>query len=340
MTMICVCASIAMAQEHPTGGFASQGGAAAAQSGGDPAAADNYGYKDNEVAENQGVVAYWYAHGYRNAFGSFPATWADVVSAGLPLRKFVSPHNGDEIDFDDGSLDFDGDMMYKAGSWDVEVHVKTSSGVTVIPGVLSGRTGPFYGCQTGWGCYACCDVTVYKCEYWHCLGPQDAVCKIVQWIMWRSFETYECLYGTRPCDDTVWIASGLAPIDANWKEYAPFMDIEYVWRKCTLRKAYVNCCSVCVRGASPCGRCAGVSGYAGCTAKSRCGKCGRCAKGISACAKCGSSPCSCSGAKAKCGKCGVSPCSCGAKAKCGQCGFNPCRCGKAKCGRVGCGACR
>src|SRR5688572_15952098 len=72
--------------------------------GGDAA----FGYDSDQVAINQGAVVYWYAHGYANAWAGYPAVWSDLEAKGLPLRKFFSPHTGQEINLDDGSLDFNG----------------------------------------------------------------------------------------------------------------------------------------------------------------------------------------------------------------------------------------
>jgi len=259
---------------------------------------DSYGFNADDVAVNQGAVAYWYAHGYANAFGGFPAKWADLTAKGLPLRKFQSPHTGDDIDFDDGSLDFDGDMTYKSTGCDVEIQVKTTQGVVTLPGTLSSVSlCPNQGCSPYNRCGSCrtkcCDVTICGWESWGCMSDQDAVCKIIGWMMWRSFETYECRYGSRPCDDMVWIASGFAPIDKNWKELAPFMDIEYIWGKCALKKAKVHCCQPCVAQCQPkCNTCNTCQ-------QPKCNTCGKCHK-CGGTAPCGTSPCT-SGSCSRCG---------------------------------------
>ncbi len=54
--------------------------AAADEASAKPAAMLN-GSNSDDIAVNQGVVAYWYAHGFANAFGSLPAKWADLEAA-------------------------------------------------------------------------------------------------------------------------------------------------------------------------------------------------------------------------------------------------------------------
>jgi hypothetical protein len=83
---------------------------------------------------NQATVAYWYAHGYSAAFGNTPKDFAEMTSHGLPYRNFTSPHTGDAINPDDGSLDFDGDMTYSVEGGDPVITVKTSKGDMTIPG--------------------------------------------------------------------------------------------------------------------------------------------------------------------------------------------------------------
>jgi len=306
---------------------AAQAAAADKCNGNGAPAANAYGFTMDEIAVNQGVVAYWYAHGYANAFGCFPNTWAEVQSRGMPLRTFVSPHTGEVIDLDDGSLDFEGDMVYvPCACWDVQVRVLTSAGEVCLPAVLMGHPlpnsccytcnpcdpcnpcgscntcAPYNTCTTcntcdpcgcDWcdpcdpctpcnydpccapcntcaspcdpcmtccapccPCPTCCDIRICDCECWCICSPQEAVCEITQWMMWRSFETFECLYDRRPCDDLEWVASGIAPIDRNYKEYAPFMDIEYIYKNkcccCYLKKAYVHCCYPCMPCCQPC----------------------------------------------------------------------------------------
>lgn len=239
-----------------------------------------YGYSADEVAVNQGAVVYWYAHGFANAYGHYPMNWAELQSVGLPLRKFVSPHTGQEINFDDGMLDFDGDMVYMYGVGDVQVHIQTTGGVVVLPGILEGQAKcSANACQPVTCNYTCCDITICGFDCWDCCGDQ-CICEIIQWMLWRSFETYECRYGTRPCDDVVWIASGMAPIDADWRLYFSGMDIEYVWGNCVLKKAYVHCCEPCTPcrdnpctqcAPQRCNECVTTVPTGGCTT----GKCGR-----------------------------------------------------------------
>ena len=316
---------------------------------------DSYGYTADDVAVNSGAVLYWYAHGYANAWGNFPATFADLVDKGLPLRTFNSAHTGDAIDPDDGSLDFDGDIMYVAGDgcYDVEVHVQTSNGVVNV-GVdsltgtsdISGQFGP---CCCKDLCGGCCTITICDRECWDVCDNTEAACRIVQWMMWKSFELHECLYGARPGSESAFYASGLAPVDANYKEYVPTMTIEYVVKGgcdcCYVKKAYVECCGPC----NVCGPC-GTKSACGCKDKcgSKCGgKCGCSAPKCGCKSKCGDK-CGCS--KPKCGsKCGGCD-KCGVKSKCGsKCG-DKCGCSKPKCGckdncggkcksKCGCGKC-
>ena len=229
-----------------------------------PAGVNAYGYTFDDVAVNQGVVLYWYAHGYANCYGGFPESFAAMVEKGMPLRTFVSPHTGDAIDPDDGSLDFDGDMMYAPGDcWDVEVHVQTSAGVVKLPKVLSANTEHVLMqfdpcCAPCYLCGDCCDITICCWDCWKIdpCDPNDAICKVVQWMMWKSFELHECLFDTRPVSEVAWIASGLAPVDQNYKEYVPTMDIEYIYKgDCCcqiLKKAYVHCCTPCKPCCEPC----------------------------------------------------------------------------------------
>ncbi|MEZ5337988.1 MAG: hypothetical protein R3F46_06945 [bacterium] len=345
-------------------------------------AGDAFGYTADDVAVNSGAVLYWYAHGYANAWGDFPASFAAMVDKGLPLRTFNSAHTGDAIDPDDGSLDFDGDIMYVPGDGcgDVQVHVQTSHGVVNIPmdnlvatSDISGQFGPC--CDMA--CPGCCNIAICDHECWNLCDNTDAACKIVQWIMWRSFETHECMYGKRPASEAAFYASGLAPVDANYKEYVPTMTIEYVVKGgcdcCYIKKAYVECCAPCVP-CSPCAKttcgskCGGCGGCdkpkCGCSkpkcgCKSKCGsKCGgcnkcetksacgckdKCANKCNKCNKCESKcgckdKCGCS--KPKCGGCDKPKCGC-SKPKCG-CGKEKCGCSKPKCGckdKCGCGKC-
>jgi len=222
-----------------------------------PSAVTQHGYNADEVAVNQGVVAYWYAHGYANMYCCFPQSWAQLQSAGLPLRGFVSPHNGQAINFDDGSLDFAGDMTYSVGVGDVMIMVQTTTGVVSLPGVLAGQQK----CTSNACCpttctYNWCDISICGFDCWNCGNTQACICEMIQWMLFRSFETYECRYGTRPCNEQVWMASGLAPIGPNWKQMAPFMNINYVRADCYVKKAKVECCVTCTPceiGPSKCG---------------------------------------------------------------------------------------
>lgn len=214
--------------------------------------ASPYEYTADEIAENQGVVAYWYAWGYSHAFGQFPEKFAELSGHGLPLRDFFSPHTGNAVNFDDGTLDFDGDMLYAVNGGYPEIQIQTTTGMVVLPGILS-RTNE---CLE----LFCCEVTICKSECWETCDDEDAACRILQWMMWKSFELHECRYGYRPVDETAWVASGLAPIDLNWRARAPYMEIELIYGKCSLNKAYVSCCSLtpkCKPCASikPCGNC-------------------------------------------------------------------------------------
>jgi hypothetical protein len=294
-------------------------------------------YTADAIAENQGAVAYWYAWGFKYAFGHFPAEFAELQDHGLPLRSFNSPHTGDVIDFDDGSLDFDGDMLYSVNGSGVEIQIQTGSGVTVLPGTLSltnicGET-------------SCCEILICKEEFWNICDDQAAACKILQWMMWKSFETHECRYGYRPVDEQAWIASGFAPIDANWKELAPYMEIELIYGKCELKKAKVTCCATspscdpCAKGIScdkgdkckqkTCSSCKPVCADK-CGAKTECNKCGpvktecnKCEKAKPVCAPKCESKCETKCADRsidKCNNCKQKTCSsCKPKAKCGTC---------------------
>ena len=311
-------------------------------------AGDAYGYTADDVAVNSGAVLYWYAHGYANAWGNFPDSFAAMVDKGLPLRTFNSAHTGDAIDPDDGSLDFDGDITYMAGDGcgDVSIQVQTSAGVVNLPGDyitansdISGQYGPC--CPMG--CGTCIDITICGTECWNLCDNTDAACKIVQWIMWRSFEAHEKLYGKRPASESAFYASGLAPVDANYKEYVPTMTIEYVVKGgcdcCYIKKAFVECCAPCVP-CSPCAKsaCGSKCGSCGGCDKPKCGcskpKCGCKSKCGSSCDKCGTkSACGCKDKCAnKCNKCGKCDTKCGCKDKCG-CAKPACgKCGQDKCG--------
>jgi hypothetical protein len=313
-------------------------------------AANAYGFNLDDIAVNQGVVAYWYAHGFANAFGSLPAKWADLEARKLPLRKFESPHTGEAINFDDGTLDFDGDMTYSSTGCDAQIQVQTTAGVVTLPGMLQSTWNCPQRCNPCNPCGSCasrcpkyCDVSICGWDNWGCMCPDEAVCKIIQWMMWKSFETYECRYGCRPADEMMWYASGFAPVDKNWKELAPQMYIEFIYHKCSLIKAKVHCCSPCkTKCGSPC-----QSKCNSCSQQS-CGNCGK--------PSCNSCKSKCS--KPSCGSCGKSDCGgkckskCG-KPKCGSCGKSDCsgNCGRSnsdkckpsggcdRCGGGGCNKC-
>lgn len=318
----------ALAEEDATAQATGEVIAQAAEPAADPAA-NAYGFSLDDIAVNQGVVAYWYAHGFANAFGSLPAKWADLVARKLPLRKFESPHTGEPVDFDDGTLDFDGDMTYSLAGCDAKIQVQTTAGVVTLPSMLQSSWNCPQRCNPCNPCGSCaircpkyCDIAICKDECWGCMCPDEAVCKIIQWMMWKSFETYECRYGCRPADEMMWYASGFAPVDKNWKELAPQMYIEFIYHKCSLVKAKVQCCSPChTKCGSPC--------------KSKCNSCAK-----PACGNCGKQSCN-SCAKPSCGNCGKSDCGkcktkC-AKPSCGKCGETKCG---GKCGRDNCDKCR
>jgi len=333
-------------------------------------APDAYGYNADDVAVGQGVVLYWYAHGYANAYGNFPATFADMVAKGLPLRKFMSPHTGAEIMPDDGTLDFDGDMTYKtAECGDVTVMVQTTKGVITLPGTITASSdiSVQFGPCCPVRCGTCIDITICEIECWNLCDASDAACKIVQWIMWKSFETHQALYGMRPADEAAWMASGLAPIDKNYKEYVPTMDIEYIYSKgdcCFLKKAKVNCCSPCAvvspcksvcKPEAPCGKCNKCESKSKCNTcetKSKCNSCDKCAQ--KTCSKCKpENPCG--KCKSKCNTCQTKPKCDTCKPKCNSCDKcaqktcskckpeNPCGKCKSKCNscetKPGCSKC-
>jgi len=290
-----------------------------------------YGYTLDDVAVNQGIVLYWYAHGYANCFGCPPQTFAQMVEKGLPLRKFMSPHNGDVIDPDDGSLDFDGDITYSPGSCgDVQVQVQTSTGVVTLPGVVCGHSDvsvQFDPCCCIYPCNGSVCIGIDKYECWNVCDGSDCACKIAQWMMWKSFETHKALYGMWPADELAWYASGLAVVDKNYKEYVPTMNIEFIYKDlrgcCYLKKAYVTCCAPCVPR-SPC-------------AKPACSPCNPCKTKCNNCAK----PCEskCNPCKPKCDPC--NPC----KTKCNNCAkpcenkCNPCHPQMAPVAKSSCNTC-
>lgn len=285
------------------------------------ATANAYGYTYDDVAVNQGIVLYWYAHGYANCWGCLPQSFAEMVGKGLPLRKFMSPHTGEEINPDDGSLDFDGDMiMVPAQCGDIEVQVQTSKGVVKLPGYVSAESN--ISAQFDPCCYqclypGCAYIAICDYECWDVCDDAGCACKVVEWMMWKSFEIHEVLFGSRPAGELAWYASGIAPIDKNYKEYVPTMDIEFIIKGkcgcCILKKAYVTCCAPC-KPCSPCSPCEPVC-------KPKCDPCNPCAKKCNTCVK----PCEtkCNPCKPKC----EPQCKPACKPKCDPC--NPC---EKKCG--------
>lgn len=216
------------------------------------APAPEYGYSADEIAENQGVVAYWYAWGFSYAYGHFPASFAELKEHGLPLRGFFSPHTETEIDFDDESLDFNGDMTYALINNSPQIRIQTTNGIVALPGTLT-RTDDC-------GETFCCDIGITKNECWKVCDDNHAACAILQWMMWKSFETHQCRYGYRPVDEAAWMASGFSPIEADWRTRYPFMTIKLYYGKCELKKARVTCCAPCptcepCAVAKPCGQC-------------------------------------------------------------------------------------
>jgi hypothetical protein len=280
--------------------------------------ADAYGYTADDVAVNQGVVLYWYAVGYARCFGCFPKTYAEMVEKGMPLRTFMSPHTGDAIDFDDGSLDYDGDITYVSdGCWP-DIQVQTTGGVITLPGAVWGNSDvsvQFDPCCCLCLVNGCEDITICDIGCWDYCSPEDCICEVVQWMMWRSFELHEVLYGIRPANELAWYASGLAPVDKNYKEYMPDMCIEFIYKgKCYcdyLKKAYVTCCKPCCDPCDPCDPC-----------KPKCDPCKPCCDPCKPCCEfktCTPKPCKpkCDPCKPKCDPCKpkCDPC----KPKCDPC---------------------
>jgi hypothetical protein len=285
----CSAAAAAVYTEDPSGVTSGEG---------------SFGYSPDEVAVNQGAVIYWYAKGYASAWGDYPVAFGDLTAKNLPLRKFYSPHTGQEIMLDDGTLDFDGDMTYRVGVGDVEVQVQTGNGVVTLPGSIEGQAK----CKANTGCptcckYAHCDITICGFDCWKCSYDQECICMLTQWILNKSFDLYKCRYGTLPCDEAVWMASGLAPIDRNWRNLQPDMDIQYVMGSCYIKRAKVVCCPPVVKCMS-CDKCGGK----GCNTCGSSGKCTTCVKPAK-CDKCGGKGCTtcnkCSACKGKgCDRCG------------------------------------
>ncbi len=278
--------------------------------------ANNYGYTADDIAENQGAVAYWYAWGYKYAFGGFPVTFDAMKTHGLPLRGFKSPHTGDEIYFDDGSLDFDGDMNYAVTGTDVQIRIQTTRGVVVLPGTLTSTDE----C----GIAHCCEIKICKDACWKTCDDNHAAGKILQWMMWKSFETHECRYGSRPLNEQAWIASGFAPLGASWRTQYPYLSIRFISNSCELIKAHVKVCTPCPTCqpcvvAKPCGECDTCKPKCETPCKSKCeNKCSPCqpvAKPFDKCNSCKQEPCA--AAKPKCDSCDKCRPKC--KNKCGQC---------------------
>jgi hypothetical protein len=293
------------------------------------------------AAVNQGVVAYWYAHAYANLNGGFPEKFADLAKVGLPLRKWVSPHTGETIDPDDGKLDFLGDFTFTTGCNDVTIKVSTSAGEVSLPGTLQGSDG----CNG-----TCCDITICGFECWKACGNEQ-VCQAIQWILWKSFKLYDCLYQCCPADEMEWMASGLAPFDKNWKELAPFMDVCYFYGDCCLKKAKVRCCDPCNScSTTKCGSCNKCGSNKSCGSCNKCeSKCNSCAKpscggckSVSKCGGCAKPSCN-SCAKPSCGGCKKSSCGSCVKPSCGGCAKSSCKsCAKPSCGgcaKPSCGSC-
>lgn len=264
------------------------------------APASAYGYTADEIAENQGAVAYWYAWGYKYAFGQLPASFAQMKEHGLPLRGFFSPHTQTEINFDDGSLDFDGDMTYSITGASPVIRIQTTKGVVVLPGTLT-RTDEC-------GIAHCCDISICQDACWKVCDDNHAACAIVQWMMWKSFETHQCRYGYRPADEQAWMASGFSPIEPDWRTRYPYMNIKLIYGKCELKKARVTCCAPCptctpCAVAKPCGQCDKCKPKCDTGCKPKCeSKCNTCAVvpvARPACGKCQ--------AKSKCNTCAKAP---------------------------------
>lgn len=335
----CCCTAKAFAGEGAMSGMSDSSDMAAP-------AADAYGYNPDDQALNQAVVVYWLAHGYANAFGNFPANYAELAASGIVLREFKSPFNGEAIDPDDGSLDFDGDMTYSAGDGcsDVSISVQTSGGPVMVPGSMtatsdiSGQYGP---CCCPNLCGGCCDPTICGTECWNLCPGEEATCKIIQWILWKSFELHKCLYGAWPANEQAWMASGLAPVASNYKEMAPNMDIEFVYTGgdcCMVKKAKVHCCPVCnscnkCDSCNKCNKC--ESGCKKCEKSCGCDKCGT---KSSSCDKCGTKTstcekgCGCDKCKSKCNSCNK----CATKSSCDKCGTKSNKCEKG----CGCDKCK
>jgi hypothetical protein len=310
-----------------------------------PASPNAYGYTFDDVAVNQGIVLYWYAHACKMCSGSFPETWAAMVEKGA-LRTFTSPQTGEAIDPDDGNLDFDGDMTYKtAECGDVTIEVKTSKGVVTLPGVVMAESD--ISVQWGPCCQqclwpSCIDISICGDPCWGMCCKEESLCKAIDWMMWRSFETHQTLFGSRPADELAWYASGLAPVDKNWKELAPYMDIEFVYKgDCTckiLKKAYVHCCASCNKCETKCNSCNKCESKCNSCEKPKCDTCNTCSKcKQNTCTKCNKCETKCNSCekpkcetcKPKCESCNKCEKKCGTCDKCKQ---NTCtKCEKPKC---------
>ncbi len=314
-------------------------------------APDMYGYMPDDVAMNQATVAYWWAHGYAATYGNMPKDFAEMTSHGMPYRNFKSPHTGDAINPDDGSLDFDGDMTYSVDGGDAMIKVKTSKGEMMIPGSYTASSDiavQFGPCCCPDLCGECFDPTICDCMDWGCkCSDAQAGCAVVAWMMWKSFEAHEKLFGQRPASDKAFFASGLSPVGADWNQFNSTMTIDWFYRTHDLTdmdrgrgdgcckylvKAYVHCCAnqcgcccekpQCASGCGDCNKC----GCDKCGNKSKCGSCNKCESKCGSCNKC----------ENKCNKCNKCENKCGCNKcenKCNSC--NKCssnKCGCSKCG--------
>jgi hypothetical protein len=305
--------------------------------------ADKNGYNTDDVAVNQGIVAYWYAEGYRAAYGNLPKDFAEMTSKGLPYRAFKSPATGDAINPDDGSLDFDGDFIYKS---DGTVDVKTSGGTVSLPSSVTATSdiSASYGpCCCQGLCGTCYDPTIC-CMQWKCFDcDAQAGAAIVAWMMWKSFEAHEKLFGGSPASVDAFIASGLSPVGADFAKYNSMTTIEWIYREPTtdrmamrggkqgvccrhLVKAYVqfgtnHCgCNACEKPGCPTGKCSSCGGCGKCNSCNKCeNKCGcnKCENKCNSCNKCSTNKCGCNKCKSSCNKC--NKCQTGCKSKCNTC---------------------
>ena len=320
-------------------------------------ATNQYGYRADDVAVNQGIVLYWYAAGYRAAFGELPADYAALAAKGLPYGTFTSPFTGAAINPDDGALNFDGDMTYGVSDGEPWVKVQTSSGVVALPSSVteSSDISASYGpCCSQLLCGTCYDPTV-ACMQWKCFDcDAQAGASIVGWMMWQSFTAHDKLFGAAPASLEAFIASGLSPVDSDFAKYNAMLSIDWTYRQpsdnALLQHSCRNgqCCSHLVKGyvrfaANKCGCNACVQ--ATCAG----GKCGAGKCGGGSCNKCQAAPRDCNVCQTKdyaCSKChaksgGCDKCQAQASS-CSKCG-SPCQGSKHKRFRVrkshGCDSC-